>query len=234
MVAAIASAPATSVCTETLPAAPPAAMCTWLALEAQPASRKSRMIALTRAILRRSAGAPKAISHGRPLGRLGRRLDQDALAAGAVELAQRGVQALCVRLRLARHAQPIVDALVGPREGEHRDFRLELGDRLVETVRRDQSRRRARRVVALEPARMPWRGGGLIQDFFAEDFSDLLARNMPGPQQRRRGARKIDDSGLDAHFARPAFEHEVDVLAQILAHVRRGRRRDTAEAVRRW
>src|SRR5688572_21314945 len=81
---------------------------------AQPESKAQRRTAhFTAAILRLFAGALQAVAHRAPFRSLGRGLDQDALAAGRIELAQRGIKALRVRLRLARHAQPVVDALVG-------------------------------------------------------------------------------------------------------------------------
>src|SRR6185503_21247099 len=76
---------------------------------------------LTGAILPLLAGPLQAVSHCCPFGRIGRRLDQDLLAAGAVQLAQRGVELLRIRLRVARHAQPEVHALVGSGKRQHRD-----------------------------------------------------------------------------------------------------------------
>ena len=45
------------------------------------------------------------------------------------------------------------------------------------------------------------------------------------PPRRRiagSGARAVDDGGLDPHPARPAVEHDVDVVAEVGAHVGRG------------
>src|SRR5262245_24217312 len=114
------------------------------------------MALYTAAILPRTAGALQAVAHSGPFDRLRRRLDQDALAARGIELAQRGVQPLRVGLRLARHAQPIVDALVGPRESEHRDAVLQGGNLFVQLVRGHEPRRRARRVVFLQSSGMTW------------------------------------------------------------------------------
>src|SRR5918999_3904923 len=75
---------------------------------AQPARRAHRRtVHFTAAMLRLLAGALQAVAHRAPFRRVGRCLDQDALAAGAVQLAQGGVEPLRVRLRLARHAQPV-------------------------------------------------------------------------------------------------------------------------------
>ena len=48
-----------------------------------------------------------------PLRCFGRRFDEDRFAAGAVELAERGVETLGVGGGVARHAEPVVDALIG-------------------------------------------------------------------------------------------------------------------------
>ena len=60
-----------------------------------------------------AAGAFKAVAHGIPLRKFGRRLDQDLLAVRAIELAQGGVQPLRIPLLLPLHAPPEVDALDG-------------------------------------------------------------------------------------------------------------------------
>src|SRR5688572_29738629 len=78
------------------------------ALFEHPASNAAaRTNPLMEPILRR-ARAAEPIAHRAPRRRRRRRLDQDALAVGAVELAQRRVQTLRVGLRVARHAQPEV------------------------------------------------------------------------------------------------------------------------------
>src|SRR6185295_3645406 len=125
-----------------------------------PSRTRTSAAVLIRGIL--AAGALQAIAHRSPFQRLGGRLDQDFVAARGVELAQRGVELLGVRMRIARHAQPVVDALVGPREGEHRHLFVEARDLLVEVVRGYEPRRSARRVVALEAPGMTRRSSVLL------------------------------------------------------------------------
>src|SRR5688572_24558039 len=106
------------MCICTPPCGLTAPTCTWVRVcAAQPERRTQRRTMLfTAAMLRLFAGALQAVAHRAPFRSLGRRLDQDALAASRIELAQRSVEPLRVRPRLARHAQPVVDALVGARE----------------------------------------------------------------------------------------------------------------------
>src|SRR5260221_10990067 len=164
-------------------------------------------------------GTPQPVEHRGPIRAFRWRLDQDGFAAAAVELAQRGIELPRIGLRIARHAQPIVDALVGPREGEPRDLVSQPLNLAVELMRRHQSRRRARRVVALEAAGMPRRRLGLLLDGDTKRRFELALRDMPGPEQYRRIARKIEDRGLDADLGRAAFEHHVDIGAEIREHM---------------
>ena len=87
--------------------------------------------------------------------------------------------------------------------------------------------------MSFQPARVPRDRLDLFTDWRSEDFFQLRFRDAPGTQQHRPLARKIDDRGFDADFARPALENEIDVRSQVLAHVRRGRGRYEAEAVGR-
>src|SRR5262245_24311452 len=66
-----------------------------------------------------------------------------------------------------------------------------------------------------------------------EGNPQLTGGNLSGTQDDGCAARKIDDRGFDADLARPALEHEIDVGAEILAHVRSGGRRDAAKAIGR-
>ena len=62
------------------------------------------------------------------------------------------------------------------------------------------------------------------------------SRSSPTPPTRsttRLVAGDVDDRRLDADRARTAVEHEVDVGAEVVAHVLRGRRAHAAEPVRR-
>src|SRR5436190_2671059 len=178
------------------------------------------------------AGALEPVQHRYPFARRRRRLDQDRFAAGAIQLAQRAVEPVLVRVRIARHAQPVIHSLVWPRERQHRHFIVPLGDLAIELMRRHQPRRRARRVMALEPAGMA-RSSGAFLRYRADDRGDVGAGDAAGPQEHGLCARKIDNGGLDADVARSAFQHAIDVAAQILAHVRRRGRRHPAEAIRR-
>jgi hypothetical protein len=55
---------------------------------------------------------------------------------------------------------------------------------------------------------------------------NVESRDAAGTKQHRRGAGKVHDGGLDADLGRPAFEHEVDVAAEVGADMRRGGRRN--------
>src|SRR5262249_38138729 len=96
----------------------------------QPARNTTRR----RACLTRSfyalAGALQAIRDRGPFRAFGRCFDQDLLAAGGIQLAQRRVELVCVSRGVARHAQPIVDALVRTRERQHGNSFLQPGNLL--------------------------------------------------------------------------------------------------------
>src|SRR6185503_11456078 len=156
-----------------------------------PSRTRTSAAVLIRGIL--AAGALQAIAHRSPFQRLGGRLDQDFVAARGVELAQRGVELLGVRMRIARHAQPVVDALVRSRKSEHRHFFLEARDLLVEVVGRHEPRRRARCVVALEPARVTRRCSAFLQHRASESLFKVLLGNAAWTKQRGRGAGEIHD-----------------------------------------
>ena len=63
--------------------------------------------------------------------------------------------------------------------------------------------------------------------------STTLADDAAEPEDHGIGAGAVDDGRLDPDPALAAVEHEVDVVAEIGAHVGRGRGADPPEAVRR-
>jgi hypothetical protein len=86
--------------------------------------------------------------------------------------------------------------------------------------------------VALEAAGMFRRIFVAQRNPLAERSFERFLRDPSRAQQHRRAAREVDDRRFDSDLARPAFEHEIDIRAEIGAHVRGRRRRHAAEAVR--
>ena len=66
-----------------------------------------------------------------------------------------------------------------------------------------------------------------------EQGGDVLGRDATRAQHLRRVDGAVDDRRLDTDRARPAVEDEVDVVAEVGAHVIGSRRADPAEAVGR-
>src|SRR5258706_14064279 len=170
-------------------------------------------------------GTPQPVEHRGPIRAFRRRLYQDGFATGAVELAQRGIELPRIGLRIARHAQPIVDALIGPREGEHRDLVSQPLYLAIELMGGDEPRWRARRVVALEAAGMARRSNRFLPDLRAKRFLELLPGDMSGPQEHRRIAGEIGDPGLAADLRGTALEPQADIAAKVRRPVARVGRR---------
>ena len=101
-----------------------------------------------------------------------------------------------------------------------------------ECVRLEHDQWGPRGIVSLERARgargVPRCSGGRP----SRDRFDLRDRDAPGSQHHQVAAGDVYDRGLDAHLARPAVEHEIDVTAEVRLDVRGSRGAHSTEAVR--
>ena len=166
----------------------------------------------------------------------GWRLDQDAVGAFGIELAQRGIEVARVRLRIggqrkalaaggqgADREQLRVLILAPAAVGAHHQFRA-----------CHQFGRRARRVVRAQCARHARAGRrGAARDRAAQRGADRLDADLPRAQDPRQLTAEVHDGRLDADRARAAIEHERKFVAELLAHMLRRGRADVAVAVGR-
>src|SRR4029079_4236462 len=111
-------------------------------------------IKITYVVRNSAARAAQAVKDGGPRRAAGGPCDEALLSLLAVQLAQRCIELLRIAGGVARHAQPEIHALVGTRECEHGHLIADACDLPGELARGDEERRRARRVMALEPAGM--------------------------------------------------------------------------------